>query len=87
MSPRDVMFLVWTDATLFVKRRLAVVLVLATMASDEATSSLDSATEREIVVLEAGTVVERGTHEALLRHKGSLRCIVAAQQHGAVAAR
>jgi len=59
-----------------VKRRLAGVLVLVIMASDEATSSLDSATEREIVVLEAGTVVERGTHEALLRHKGPLRCIV-----------
>jgi ATP-binding cassette subfamily B protein len=78
---------------------------------DEATSSLDSATELEIVrnlreisqsvttlvishrlstvvhadeiiVLETGTVVERGTHESLLRQDGRYAAFWAAQQTG-----
>jgi ATP-binding cassette subfamily B protein len=82
---------------------------------DEATSSLDSRTEREIlqnlievsrqsttlviahrlstvvhadeiVVLEAGTVVERGTHATLLRRNGRYAALWEAQQKGAVAA-
>jgi len=82
---------------------------------DEATSSLDSNTEREIlknlreisrfsttvviahrlstvvhadeiVVLDAGTVVERGTHAALLRQRGRYAALWEAQQQGTVAA-
>jgi ABC-type transport system involved in Fe-S cluster assembly fused permease/ATPase subunit len=78
---------------------------------DEATSSLDSATEREIllnledisrhgttlviahrlstvvhadeiVVLEAGAIVERGTHESLLKHSGRYAALWQAQQYG-----
>jgi ABC-type transport system involved in Fe-S cluster assembly fused permease/ATPase subunit len=82
---------------------------------DEATSSLDSNTEREIlknlreisrfsttvviahrlstvvhadeiVVLDGGTVVERGTHAVLLRQRGRYAALWEAQQHGTVAA-
>jgi ABC-type transport system involved in Fe-S cluster assembly fused permease/ATPase subunit len=82
---------------------------------DEATSSLDSHTEREIlhnvqeisrssttlviahrlstvvhadeiVVLEGGNIVERGTHASLLRQKGRYALLWQAQQHGPVAA-
>jgi ABC-type transport system involved in Fe-S cluster assembly fused permease/ATPase subunit len=82
---------------------------------DEATSSLDSNTEREIlrnlreisrfsttlviahrlstvvhadeiVVLEGGTIVERGTHAALLRQNGRYASLWQAQQQGTVAA-
>jgi ABC-type transport system involved in Fe-S cluster assembly fused permease/ATPase subunit len=82
---------------------------------DEATSSLDSNTEREIlrnlreisrfsttvviahrlstvvhadeiVVLEGGTIVERGTHAALLRQRGRYASLWEAQQQGTVAA-
>jgi ATP-binding cassette subfamily B protein len=82
---------------------------------DEATSSLDSNTEREIlrnlreisrhsttlviahrlstvvhadeiVVLENGTIVECGTHTALLRQHGRYAALWEAQQHGTVAA-
>jgi ABC-type transport system involved in Fe-S cluster assembly fused permease/ATPase subunit len=80
---------------------------------DEATSSLDSNTEREIlrnlreisrfstsliiahrlstvvhadeiIVLEGGTVVERGTHAALLRQNGKYAALWEAQQQGTV---
>ncbi len=83
--------------------------------ADEATSSLDSKTEREIVlnlgevaqntttviiahrlstvvhahgivVLDAGVVAERGTHESLLRLNGRYAALWAAQHHGLVAA-
>jgi len=82
---------------------------------DEATSSLDSHTEREIlrnlreisrfsttlviahrlstvvhadeiVVLEGGTIVERGSHSALLRQSGKYAALWQAQQQGTVAA-
>jgi ABC-type transport system involved in Fe-S cluster assembly fused permease/ATPase subunit len=82
---------------------------------DEATSSLDSNTEREIlknlreisrfsttlviahrlstvvhadeiVVLEGGTIIERGTHSALLRQQGRYAALWEAQQQGTVAA-
>jgi len=82
---------------------------------DEATSSLDSNTEREIlrnlreisrfsttvviahrlstvvhadeiVVLEGGTIVERGSHAALLRQNGRYASLWEAQQQGTVAA-
>lgn len=82
---------------------------------DEATSSLDSNTEREIlknlreisrfsttvviahrlstvvhadeiVVLDGGTVVERGTHAVLLRQRGRYAALWEAQQDGTVAA-
>jgi ABC-type transport system involved in Fe-S cluster assembly fused permease/ATPase subunit len=82
---------------------------------DEATSSLDSNTEREIlrnlreisrfsttlviahrlstvvhadeiVVLEGGTIVERGSHAALLRQNGRYASLWEAQQKGTVAA-
>jgi ATP-binding cassette subfamily B protein len=82
---------------------------------DEATSSLDSHTEREIlrnlseisrfsttlviahrlstvvhadeiVVLEGGTIVERGTHAGLLRQSGRYAALWEAQQRGTVAA-
>jgi ATP-binding cassette subfamily B protein len=82
---------------------------------DEATSSLDSNTEREIlrnlreisrfsttlviahrlstvvhadeiVVLEGGTIIERGSHAALLRQNGRYASLWEAQQHGTVAA-
>jgi ABC-type transport system involved in Fe-S cluster assembly fused permease/ATPase subunit len=82
---------------------------------DEATSSLDSNTEREIlrnlreisrfsttlviahrlstvvhadeiVVLEGGTIVERGAHAALLRQNGRYASLWEAQQQGTVAA-
>ena len=82
---------------------------------DEATSSLDSNTEREIlrnlreisrfsttvviahrlstvvhadeiVVLEGGTIVERGSHAALLRHDGRYAALWEAQQQGTAAA-
>jgi ATP-binding cassette subfamily B protein len=82
---------------------------------DEATSSLDSNTEREIlrnlreisrfsttlviahrlstvvhadeiVVLEGGMIVERGSHPVLLRHNGRYAALWAAQQQGTVAA-
>jgi ABC-type transport system involved in Fe-S cluster assembly fused permease/ATPase subunit len=82
---------------------------------DEATSSLDSNTEREIlrnlreisrfsttlviahrlstvvhadeiIVLEGGTVVERGTHGGLLRQDGKYAALWEAQQRGTVAA-
>jgi ATP-binding cassette subfamily B protein len=82
---------------------------------DEATSSLDSNTEREIlrnlreiarfsttvviahrlstvihadeiVVLEAGTIVERGSHPALLRQNGRYAALWLAQQQGNAAA-
>jgi ATP-binding cassette subfamily B protein len=82
---------------------------------DEATSSLDSHTEREIlrnlreisrfsttlviahrlstvvhadeiVVLEGGTIVERGSHSALLRQGGKYAALWQAQQQGTVAA-
>ena len=82
---------------------------------DEATSSLDSNTEREIlrnlreisrfsttlviahrlstvvhadeiVVLEGGTIVERGSHAALLRQNGRYAALWEAQQKGTVAA-
>ncbi len=82
---------------------------------DEATSSLDSNTEREIlrnlreisrfcttlviahrlstvvhadeiVVLEGGTIVERGSHAALLRLNGRYAALWEAQQHGTAAA-
>jgi len=82
---------------------------------DEATSSLDSNTEREIqknlreiarfsttvviahrlstvvhadeiVVLDAGTIAERGTHAALLRQNGRYAALWAAQQQGMAAA-
>jgi len=82
---------------------------------DEATSSLDSNTEREIlknlreiarlsttvviahrlstvvhadeiVVLDAGTIVERGTHAALLRQNGRYAALWEAQQQGMAAA-
>jgi ABC-type transport system involved in Fe-S cluster assembly fused permease/ATPase subunit len=82
---------------------------------DEATSSLDSNTEREIlknlreisrfsttvviahrlstvvhadeiVVLDAGTIAERGTHAALLRQNGRYAALWAAQQQGTAAA-
>jgi ABC-type transport system involved in Fe-S cluster assembly fused permease/ATPase subunit len=82
---------------------------------DEATSSLDSNTEREIlrnlreisrfsttvviahrlstvvhadeiVVLEGGTIVESGSHAALLRQNGRYASLWEAQQHGTVAA-
>jgi ATP-binding cassette subfamily B protein len=82
---------------------------------DEATSSLDSNTEREIlrnlreisrfsttvviahrlstvvhadeiVVLDAGTIVERGTHAALLSHNGRYAALWEAQQRGMAAA-
>jgi len=82
---------------------------------DEATSSLDSNTEREIlrnlreisrfsttlviahrlstvvhadeiVVLEGGTIVERGSHAALLRQNGKYASLWEAQHHGTVAA-
>jgi ATP-binding cassette subfamily B protein len=82
---------------------------------DEATSSLDSNTEREIlrnlreisrfsttvviahrlstvvhadeiVVLEGGTIVERGCHTALLRQNGRYASLWEAQQQGTVAA-
>jgi ATP-binding cassette subfamily B protein len=82
---------------------------------DEATSSLDSGTEREIarnleeisrhsttlviahrlstvvhadeiVVLERGIIVERGTHASLLRQNGRYALLWEAQQHGPVAA-
>jgi ABC-type transport system involved in Fe-S cluster assembly fused permease/ATPase subunit len=86
VSLRDVMFLVWTNAISLVKRRPAVVLVLVIMALDEATSSLDSGTEHEFVVLETGPVVERGTHEALLRHRGGYAALWLPNSMGAVAA-
>ncbi|HWM68746.1 MAG TPA: ABC transporter ATP-binding protein [Steroidobacteraceae bacterium] len=82
---------------------------------DEATSSLDSNTEREIlknlreisrfsttvviahrlstvvhadeiVVLDGGTIVERGTHSTLLRQHGRYAALWEAQQQGTVAA-
>jgi ATP-binding cassette subfamily B protein len=82
---------------------------------DEATSSLDSNTEREIlrnlreisrfsttiviahrlstvvhadeiVVLEGGTIAERGTHSGLLREHGRYAALWQAQQQGTVAA-
>jgi ABC-type transport system involved in Fe-S cluster assembly fused permease/ATPase subunit len=82
---------------------------------DEATSSLDSNTEREIlrnlreisrfsttlviahrlstvvhadeiVVLEGGTIVERGSHSVLLRQNGKYAALWEAQQQGTVAA-
>jgi ABC-type transport system involved in Fe-S cluster assembly fused permease/ATPase subunit len=82
---------------------------------DEATSSLDSRTEGEIlrnlqeisrfsttlviahrlstvvhadeiVVLDGGALVERGTHASLLRQNGRYAALWHAQQHGAVAA-
>jgi ATP-binding cassette subfamily B protein len=82
---------------------------------DEATSSLDSNTEREIlknlreisrfsttvviahrlstvvhadeiVVLDAGTIAERGTHAALLRQNGRYAALWLAQQQGMAAA-
>jgi len=82
---------------------------------DEATSSLDSHTEREIlrnlreisrfsttlviahrlstvvhadeiVVLEGGTIVERGSHSALLHQSGKYAALWQAQQQGTVAA-
>src|SRR3569833_347608 len=82
---------------------------------DEATSSLDSNTEREIlknlreisrfnttvviahrlstvvhadeiVVLDGGTIVERGTHSVLLRQHGRYAALWEAQQQGMVAA-
>jgi ATP-binding cassette, subfamily B, heavy metal transporter len=82
---------------------------------DEATSSLDSKTEREIlrnlreisrfsttlviahrlstvvhadeiVVLEGGTIVERGTHTSLIRQSGRYAMLWEAQQQGTVAA-
>jgi ATP-binding cassette subfamily B protein len=82
---------------------------------DEATSSLDSNTEREIlrnlreisrfsttiviahrlstvvhadeiVVLEGGTIAERGTHSGLLRQHGRYAALWQAQQQGTVAA-
>jgi ABC-type transport system involved in Fe-S cluster assembly fused permease/ATPase subunit len=82
---------------------------------DEATSSLDSKTEREIlrnlreisrfsttlviahrlstvvhadeiVVLEGGTIVERGNHAALIRQNGRYATLWEAQQQGTVAA-
>jgi ABC-type transport system involved in Fe-S cluster assembly fused permease/ATPase subunit len=82
---------------------------------DEATSSLDSNTEREIlrnlreisrfsttlviahrlstvvhadeiVVLESGTIVERGSHSVLLRQNGRYAALWEAQQQGTVAA-
>lgn len=82
---------------------------------DEATSSLDSNTEAEIlrnlreisrfsttlviahrlstvihadeiVVLEAGTIVEHGSHSALLRHNGRYAALWEAQQQGTAAA-
>jgi ATP-binding cassette subfamily B protein len=82
---------------------------------DEATSSLDSNTEREIlrnlreisrfsttlviahrlstvvhadeiVVLEGGTIVERGSHAALIRENGRYASLWEAQQQGTVAA-
>jgi ATP-binding cassette subfamily B protein len=82
---------------------------------DEATSSVDTRTEREIlrnleeiahgsttlviahrlstimhadeiVVLEAGEIIERGTHEGLLRGGGHYAALWAAQQSGMVAA-
>jgi len=40
----------------------------------------------EIIVLEAGTVVERGTHASLLRQRGRYAAFWTAQQTGAVAA-
>ena len=82
---------------------------------DEATASLDSRTERdilaslreisehrstlmiahrlstvvhadEIVVLDAGRIVERGTHTSLLRENGPYAASWRAQQHGTAAA-
>jgi ATP-binding cassette subfamily B protein len=82
---------------------------------DEATSSLDSHSEREIlhnlreisrscttlviahrlstvvhadeiIVLDAGTIVERGTHASLLARKGRYTALWEAQQKGSVAA-
>jgi ATP-binding cassette subfamily B protein len=40
----------------------------------------------EIIVLEAGTVVERGTHASLLRQHGRYAAFWTAQQTGPVAA-
>jgi ATP-binding cassette subfamily B protein len=40
----------------------------------------------EIVVLDAGEMVERGTHESLLREQGRYAALWHAQQHGPVAA-
>ena len=40
----------------------------------------------EIVVLEAGTIVERGTHASLLRQNGRYAALWEAQQQGLVAA-
>jgi ATP-binding cassette subfamily B protein len=82
---------------------------------DEATSSLDSRTERdilrnlrdisrlsttiviahrlsavvhadEIILLEAGSIVERGSHDSLIRQKGRYALLWMAQQGGTVAA-
>jgi ABC-type transport system involved in Fe-S cluster assembly fused permease/ATPase subunit len=40
----------------------------------------------EIVVLDQGLIVERGSHDLLLRQKGHYASLWEAQQHGAVAA-
>lgn len=82
---------------------------------DEATSSLDTCTERqilrdllglsrhcttvliahrlstimhadEIAVLQAGSIIERGAHESLLREKGCYAALWEAQQRGSIAA-
>jgi len=107
------MRLAWADTGPYVRTRLAAVLtlVVAAFVFDEATSSLDSRTEREIaaslrdisrcsttlviahrlstvvhadeiVVVDAGKIVENGTHTALLRQHGLYRSMWDSQLRG-----
>lgn len=82
----EVVSILWRDADRFVKQRLAAVLLLVVVVSvttlviSHRLSTVLHADE--IIVLEAGAVVERGTHDSLLRQDGRYATSWAAQQTG-----